>query len=293
MRRGVVAAAGAYVLWGLFPVYWKTLAHVPALEILGHRIVWSLVAALLLLAVLRRPLPLAQLVRQPRLGASVVASAVLIAVNWLVYVWANNNGHMVEASLGYFITPLVSVVLGLLVLRERLRPGQWLAVAVAACGVAYMVATSAGLLWVSLALAFSFGVYGLLRKTTALPSLEGLTVELTILAPAAIAGLIMLARQSDASFLAGDPATTLLLIGAGAVTASPLLLFAYGAQRVTLATLGIVQYLAPSLQLLLGVLLYQEPFTPERLVGFAFVWSALAVYSIEGIAYSRRRRRDA
>lgn len=286
----MLAAAGSYVIWGVLPFYWKALEHVPALEILGHRIVWSLATAMLLLALMRRRPPIRQVLARRRLLLSVAASATLIAINWLVYVWATNNGHIVEASLGYFVAPLSSVVLGLVVLRERLRLGQWFAVAVAASGVAYMVAASAGTLWVSIALAGSFSVYGLLRKTTSLPSLEGLAAELTILTPISAAGLLAWAWQGEGSFGSVDAATTLLLAGAGAVTAAPLLLFAYGAKRIPLSTLGLLQYLAPALQLAIGVRFYGEAFTSERALGFVLVWTALAVFTFEGIAYARHAR---
>jgi chloramphenicol-sensitive protein RarD len=288
VTRGQLAAAGAYLLWGLLPIYWKIVDHVPAFEILAHRVVWSAVVLAAVLAVRRDWSWLQRACGERRIILFSALSALLLATNWVVYVWANNSGHMVEASRGYFVNPLVNVVLGLLVLQERLRPGQWLAVLVAATGVAYLVATSQGALWVSLTLAFSFGLYGLLRKTDALGSLQGLSIEMLMLVLPASAYLVVLGYLGVASAKPAAPITTLVLLGGGVVTVTPLLLFAYGARRVPMVTLGILQYFAPTLQFLIGVLVYSEAFPRERLIGFLFVWSALALYTIDGYRTQRR-----
>jgi chloramphenicol-sensitive protein RarD len=290
MNRGFLAAAAAYLLWGVLPIYWKALGGVTAFDILAHRVVWSAVVLGAILVARRDWAWLGEVRHDPRTLRTFSVTAALIGINWLVYVWANNHGHMVEASLGYFITPLVSVVLGLTILGERLRPGQWAAVAVAALGAGYLVWHASGALWISFVLALSFGTYGLLRKTGSLGSVRGLSLEMVILFLPAFAYLTWLAGTGQGAFLQHGPATSVLLAGAGVVTAAPLLLFAYGARRVTLTTLGILQYLAPTLQFLLGVLVYAEPFTRTQRIGFAVVWSALGIYTADGIAHQRASR---
>ena len=288
MKKGPLLAAGAYLLWGVLPLYWHALADVPALEILLHRVVWSLVVVLALLALRRQWQWLADSLRHPAILRVFLGTAALLAVNWLVYLWANNNGHIVETSLGYFITPLVSVVLGLLVLHERMRRGQWLAVGIAALGVLFLVLTAGGTLWISLTLALSFGFYGLLRKTARLGSLEGLTVEMALLFLPALGYLLYLSATEQAAFGAGDVSTTALLAFSGVVTAVPLLLFASGARLVPLTTLGLLQYIAPTMQFSIGVFVFHEPFDQARLLGFSIVWGALAVYWAEGYRHRRR-----
>lgn len=289
-KYGVLAAGLAYILWGLLPIYWKALSGIPPLEILGHRVVWSLVFVLVLLAVRQNWQWLGQARRRPATLRPFLLTALLLISNWFIYIWANNNGHIVEASLGYFITPLVSIVLGLLVLHERLRPGQWLAISLAAVGVLYLILSAGGLLWISFGLAFTFGFYGLLRKTSRLGSLEGLTVEMSILFLPALLFLLYLQATGAGALGQSDTLTTVLLVGCGLVTAVPLLLFAYGAKRVPLSALGILQYVAPTLQFLLGVFVYGEAFTQARLVGFSIIWAALAIYTAEGYWQLRRRQ---
>lgn len=287
-RNGILAAGLAYVVWGLLPIYWKALGNVPPLEILGHRVVWSLVVVALLLAARQNWGWLGQARRNPAVLRISLLTATLIICNWFIYIWANNNGHIVEASLGYFVTPLVSILLGLVVLRERMRPGQWLAIAIAAAGVSYLLLNAGGLLWISFGLAFTFGFYGLLRKTARLGSEEGLAAEMGILFLPALVYLIYLQATGAGSFGQGDGRTTLLLIGCGLVTAFPLILFAHGAKRVPLSALGILQYVAPTLQFLLGVFVFGEAFTTTRLIGFGIIWTALIVYSLEGFWQVRR-----
>jgi chloramphenicol-sensitive protein RarD len=290
-RNGILAALGAYTIWGLLPIYWKAIQHVPPLQILAHRMVWSLVFALLLLAFTGRWQWLQRLRQRPALVLPFVVSAILLSVNWFVYIWSVNSGHIVDASLGYFINPLVSVLLGMVFLGERLRPGQWFAIALAAAGVAYLTWNFGQLPWIALTLAFTFGIYGLIRKTAPLGSLEGFSVEAAVMFLPALLFLFYQEANGTAAFGHDGLATTLLLALAGVATAVPLLLFAYGAQRVPLTTLGILQYVAPTLQFLLGVFLYHESFTAARLVGFSLIWTSLALYWAEGAL--RRRRQQA
>ena len=279
MPSGPVAAALAYILWGLFPLYIKQVAAVPALEIVLHRSAWSLAVMLSLLLAMRRFAWLRQVVRQPRTLALFALSALLLACNWLLYVWAVNAGRLLDASLGYFINPLVNVLLGYAVLQERPRPLQWAAVALAAAGVLWLALGAGHVPWVSLVLALSFGFYGLLRKTAPLGATEGLALETLLLAPLAVGGLLWLGATGQGHFGQGDLRLDALLIAAGPATAIPLLLFASGARRVSMATLGLLQYLGPSIQFVLGVAVYHEPFSASRGVGFALIWAALALYS--------------
>ena len=290
MRRGTLLAGSAYVIWGLLPLYWKALSSVSPQEILVHRILWSLMVCLLLLAVLKNWQWLRDGIRHPAVFRISVFTALLLAVNWLTYIWATNNGHIVEASLGYFITPLVNVLLGLVILRERLRLGQLAAIAIAALGVVYLIANAGGLLWISFTLALSFGVYGLLRKTSKLGSLEGLSIEMMLLSLPAAVFLLLMVGQGQSAFATQSWTVTMLLALTGVVTAGPLLLFASGARLVPLTTLGVLQYLAPTLQFLIGVVIYREPFTQTRLIGFGIIWVALAIYSVEGFVRRRRQR---
>jgi chloramphenicol-sensitive protein RarD len=283
MRTGVLYAATAYACWGLFPVYFKALHDVPPQQILMHRIAWSLVFLVLVLTWRRQWAWLGSLLRRPKVLAGFTASAVLLSTNWLIYIWAVNSDRVVDASLGYFINPLVNVLLGFIVLRERLRSGQWAAIALAAAGVGWLTWVGGNLPWIGLVLAVTFGTYGLLRKTAALGALEGLSLETLILFPVALAYLIWLTFDGSNSFVGAPLSTQLLLMAAGPITAIPLLLFAAGARQIPLSLLGLLQYIGPSLQLLLGVWLYHEPFGGARLAGFALIWAALILYSAEGL----------
>jgi chloramphenicol-sensitive protein RarD len=283
MRTGILSAASAFLCWGLFPLYFHAIGEVPPMQILAHRMLWSLLFLLIVLAV-RRQWAWMAIVRQPRVFASFVASAVLLSVNWLIYIWAVNNNHVIEASLGYFINPLVNISLGYLLLKERLRPAQWAAIAVAALGVAWLTWQAGTVPWIALALAVSFGGYGLLRKTAALGALEGLSFETMVLFPVAAAYVVWLTMHGQNAFINTESTSTqLLLMAAGPITAIPLLLFASGARQIPLSVLGLLQYLSPTLQFLLGVWLFHEPFTPDRLVGFALIWAALALFAAEGL----------
>jgi len=286
-RSGMLNAFLAFVIWGLFPLYFKRLEAIPALEVIAHRTLWSLVVLLLVLTALRRWAWLGDALKRPRLLASFALSALLLSGNWLMYVWAVQNDHVVDSSLGYFINPLVSVALGYLVLHERPRRLQWAAVALAALGVLWLGVGAGHVPWIALVLAFSFGFYGLMRKTAALGALEGLTLETLLLAPLALAGLIGWTLRGESAFVAADAATVGWLLLAGPLTAVPLLLFAAGARRIPLTLLGLMQYVAPTLQFALGVWVYGEPLDAGRLIGFALIWTALAAYSVEGLVHGR------
>lgn len=291
MNKGILYAAGAYVLWGLLPVYWKALHDVPALEILAHRMVWALAVVVLLVSARGGWRWLRPVVRDRRVLVAFTLSALLLSLNWFVYIWGVNAGYIVETSLGYFINPLVNVLLGILFLGERLRLGQGAAIAIALGGVLYLTFNYGQLPWIALTLAFSFGLYGLLRKTAALNSLEGLTLETILLFPFALAYLIYMELIGSAAFTHDAIGTDLLLVGAGVATAAPLLLFAGGARRITLTTLGILQYIAPTLQFMIGVFVYDEPLTATRLIGFAIIWLALLLYTTESIVHGSRTAR--
>jgi chloramphenicol-sensitive protein RarD len=283
MRAGVLYAAAAYAIWGLFPLYFKALLGVPASEILMHRIAWSLVFLTLVLAWRRQWSWIRDVAKRPKVLAGFTASAVLLSVNWLIYIWAVNSDRVVDASLGYFINPLVNVLLGFLILRERLRSVQRLAIAIAAAGVGWLTWAGGQLPWIGLALAITFGTYGLLRKTAALGALEGLSLETMILFPLALGYLLWLTIAGHNSFPGAPLSTQLLLMAAGPITAIPLLMFAAGARRIPLSLLGLLQYIGPSLQLLIGVWIYHEPFGGARLFGFALIWGALALYTAESL----------
>jgi chloramphenicol-sensitive protein RarD len=283
MRSGIIYAALAFFCWGLFPIYFHALGEVPPLQILAHRMLWSL-AFLLVLLLLRRDWKWLQVVRQPRVFFSFVLSALLLSANWLVYIWSVMNHHVIEASLGYFINPLVNIVLGYLILKERMRPLQWAAIGVAALGVAWLTWQAGTVPWIALFLALSFGGYGLLRKTAALGPLEGLSFETIVLFPLAAGYVIWLTVHGQNVFInTASDATRWLLIMAGPLTAIPLLLFATGARKIPLSILGLLQYLSPTLQFLLGVWLFKEAFSADRLVGFVLIWSALALFAGEGL----------
>jgi len=278
MRTGVLYALAAFVAWGVLPVYYKALRHVPPLEVLAHRVVWSLLLLGLLLVARGRTARLREALADRRSFRVLVLTSGLVAVNWLTFIWGIGAGHVVECSLGYFISPLVNVVLGVALLGERLRRPQAVAVGLAAVAVAISTASLGRAPWIALVLASSWGAYGLLRKTVRVDALEGLTVETLLLFPLALGFLVALAVRGNGWFGA-QAGTTLLLASAGFVTALPLLWFVSGARRMPYSTLGLLQYVAPTLQFLLGVLAWHEPFPPLRAVAFAVTWVALAVFS--------------
>ena len=288
MNPGVFYAVLAYTAWGFLPVFFKQLIQVNAFEIVLHRMVWSVVFLLCVLTVLKRWAWLRSVARQPRVLLAFAVSALLLSANWTVYVWAVQNAHVLDASLGYFILPLVNVALGFAFLNERPRPVQWLAVALAAAGVLWLTLQAGRLPWVALLLAITFGIYGLLRKLAKLGALEGLTLETLLLSPFAVGLLAWWAWHGQGALVQGDAATLGWLLLAGPLTAIPLLLFAAGARRLPMATLGILQYISPSLQMLLGVWLYGEAFEPARAIGFYLIWLALVLYSVDSLWSSRR-----
>ncbi len=288
MNIGIVYSLLAYIIWGLFPLYFKQLTHVPALEVVMHRTVWSLLFVMLLLLVLKRWAWMRNLARQPKVLAAFAVSAMLLSSNWLIYVWAVQNQHVQDASLGYFILPLVNIALAFMVLKERPRFGQWVAVGIATAGVLWLTIQGGRLPWIALMLALTFGVYGLLRKVAVLGPLEGLTLETMMLTPIALVYMGNGLAQGNSVLLQGNWATNVWLMAAGPLTAIPLLLFAAGARRIPMTTVGILQYASPTILFLLSVLVFHEPIQSSRLVGFAFIWGALVLYTAESLRFSQK-----
>jgi chloramphenicol-sensitive protein RarD len=289
--RGLAAAAAAFGLWGLLPLYLRLLGTLPALQVVAHRIAWSclfLLGWLLARAELGR---LTSILVRPALLARLAVSALLISCNWLVYVWSVTHDHVVESSLGYYINPLMNVVFGVLVLRERLNRAQWAAIALATAGVAGLTVLAGRPPWIAFALAISFSLYGLLRKVLSVAPLPGLATETLLLVPLAVAYLVGCQLTGSGAFGHAGVAIALLLAGSGLVTAIPLLLFAYGARALPYSTVGVLQYIAPSLQLACGVLLFHESFGPGMAAGFATIWAALLIYAADGVRQARRASR--
>jgi chloramphenicol-sensitive protein RarD len=286
-RKGVLYAIGAYVMWGLFPLYWKQVETIPALQLIGHRIGWSFILLLLVVVFTRQWGAFRAIAMQTKTIRIYFMAAILISVNWFTYVWAVTHGFVVETSLGYYINPLFSVLLGVTIFRERLRPIQWAPIVLAALGVLYLTFTYGSLPWIALTLAFSFGLYGLLKKTAPLGSLYGLTLETGLLFVPALVYLAWCEVAGQGAFLHSGLQANWMMVGAGLVTTVPLLLFASAAPRVPLTMIGILQYINPTMQFLLGVLLYKEPFTHDRLIGFGLVWAGLILFWAEGL-YARR-----
>jgi chloramphenicol-sensitive protein RarD len=284
---GLLSTLAAYVSWGLFPVYFHALAPVPPLEVLGHRVLWSLLFLALLLSALARWRTVAELLATPRRLATLALTALLISSNWVIFIWAVGNGHVLESSLGYFINPLVSVLLGVAFLGEPLSRRQLGAVLLAAAGVLALVVAAGRIPWISLALAITFGLYGLFRKRAAVDAVAGLFVETLVLAPLAALWIARLARAGTGHFLPGT-GLSWLLAASGAITALPLIWFASGVQRLRLSTVGLLQYVAPTLQFACAVLLFGERFTGAHALAFACIWVSLAVYSSEALQAARR-----
>lgn len=292
--RGVLAAWLAYGIWGLFPLYFHALRPSGAVEILAHRIVWTFVLCVVVLLLRHELVALARRLRG-RLTLGVGIAAYLIGINWFVYVYAVGTGRTSEAALGYFLNPIVTVALGVLVLGERLRVLQWIAVGVGALAALYLTIAGGGLPWISLVLALSFGGYGLTKKRlgASLPALHSLSAETVFLMPAALGLLWWLTAAGDSTFTVDAPWHPLLLVAAGAITAVPLLLFAEAARRIPLVTIGLIQFITPVLQLVVSVTVLGEHLEPARWVGFAIVWVALAFLTVDSVASARRRRRPA
>ena len=282
MLAGVLSAGCAFLLWGIFPLYLKSLKAIPPLEILSHRVFWSFMMLALVLTIRHQWGWINAIKKNPRITAAFVASASMLAINWVVYIWAINHDRIVDASLGYFIAPLFNVLFGVM-LGERLRLWQWISVTIATTGVAWLTISAGQLPWIGLTLAFTFGLYGLLRKTASLGALEGLTIETLVMLPLSALFLLLPESGSSHAFVNAGINTSLLLIAAGPVTAIPLLLFAYGARRIPLSLVGILQYIGPTIQLLLGIYLYNEAFSSTKLIGYGLIWCALGLYSIESL----------
>jgi len=287
MNKGIWNGIAAYAMWGFFPIYWKLLHEVPALQVIAHRISWSFILLILFVLVTKQWKEFRSTALSPkRLGIYALAGA-LLTVNWLVYVWGVNAGFIVETSLGYFINPLLSVLLGVLFLHEHLRPAQWIPVALATAGVTYLTIAYGRLPWIALSLAFSFGFYGFVKKLAPLGSLYGLTLETGIVFPVALFYLAFVGFNGRGVFLQEGLQIDLLLIGAGAVTTIPLLMFASAARQIPLTVVGLLQYIAPTIQFLIGVFLYKEPFDRAHLIGFGIVWIALILFWIENFVANR------
>ena len=298
---GFWSGVAAYTIWGLVPLYWKLLKHVPAIQVLGHRIVWSLAVLIILVAVMRRGGRATFSGGRATFGGGgatrgavsgrvvglYAIAAALIAVNWFLYIYAVNAGFIVETSLGYYITPLVNVLFGVLFFHERMRPAQWVSIALATTGVVQLTFAYGALPWIAFGLAASFGSYGLAKKKAPLDPVEGLTLETAILAPVAILYLVLLHRTGEGAFLRTGATSDALMIGGGVVTTVPLLLFAAAVRTVPLSVIGILQYIGPTLQFLLGVFVYEEPFSHSQLIGFSIVWAALAIYAGDSLRARR------
>ncbi|HEY2774744.1 MAG TPA: EamA family transporter RarD [Candidatus Binatia bacterium] len=289
-ERGFWYGLGAYTAWGLLPLYWKLLAGVPVLQVIPHRIVWSTALLVVYIGSRGQLSALREALSRPGVLATYAMAAALIAINWTVFIWAVSAGYVVDVSLGYFVNPLLSMLIGVIVLGETLRPWQWMAVALAAAGVLQLTIALGSFPSVSLVLAASFALYGFVKKRAPLGAVHGLAVETGLLAVPALFVLAWSEVHGDAAFLHDLDAgghLSLLLVGAGAVTTAPLLMFASAARSIPLVWIGILQYVAPTLQLLIGVFVFGEPFSHERLAGFALVWAALVVFAVEAVIAHR------
>jgi chloramphenicol-sensitive protein RarD len=294
-RAGLFLGLGAYLLWGVMPLYFKAIGQVPATEIVAHRIVWSLVFLAALATFWKKWTQIGKAVANRKVLGTLALTATLISINWVVFIWAVLNGHVLAGSLGYYLNPLVNVLLGVVLLKEKLSRGQMFAVLLAAAGVAVLAAGAGSGLWISLSLAASFAFYGYLRKVAPVDSVEGLLVETAILTPVALGWILYLYSRGE-SGIGTDGTTNILLILAGAITAIPLLLFTAAAKRLPYSTLGFLQYIAPSMQFLLAVLVFGEKLTLSHVICFGAIWTALVIFAFEGVRTSRagaKARRDA
>jgi chloramphenicol-sensitive protein RarD len=287
MNKGVLYGIGAYALWGFFPIYWKALHVVPALQVIGHRIGWSFILLLAYIVARGQWKAFRVSAMNWRTVGIYSIAAILLSFNWLIYVWGVNAGFIVETSLGYYINPLLSVLLGVVFLRERLRPLQWIPVGLATIGVIYLTFAYGRLPWIALSLAFTFGFYGFVKKLSPLGSLHGLTLETGIVFPVALIYLAILGLNGSGAFLNEGIQIDLFLIGAGLVTTIPLLMFASAAKQIPLTIVGLLQYIAPTIQFLIGVFIYKEAFDFSRLIGFSMVWVALIIFAVENYLANR------
>ena len=287
---GVVCGASAFLIWGISPLYWKLLLAVPALQIAAHRVVWSFAFIIPIVVLGKRKNEFFSTLTNPRAMALLVLTSLLVGCNWLTYIWAINSGYLLQASLGYYINPLVNVLLGTVFLKERLRSYQSVAVILAATGVIYLTVVYGQFPWIALLLAFTFGFYGLIRKVIQVGSLAGLAMETLLLTLPALVYLVYADTQDAGAFLNLQLSIDLLLIGTSFITAIPLVLFAMSARRVQLTTLGFLQYIGPSGMFLMAVFLFKEPFRPEQLICFILIWTALVVYSIDSVLHFRKSK---
>ena len=289
-QRGVWYALAAYGLWGLLPIYWKSLYQVDAVEILMHRMVWSLFFLVVVLIIRKKWVWLSGVVRQRKTLLLYIAASLLLGFNWGLYIWAVHADYIVETSLGYYITPLFNVFLGMVVFNEKLRVGQWVALGVAFIGVIYLTINYGHLPWIALGLALSFSFYGVLKKKAPLGSFEGLTIETAVLFLPAVAYILFLQSTGSGAVGRVDTSTHILLIMTGIATAIPLLFFAAAAQRIPLTWIGFIQYISPSLSLMIGIYIYQEPFGIVRKIGFIIIGIALVLFTVENVLYAHRRK---
>lgn len=285
---GIVYASAAFLIWGLSPIYWKVLHKIPALEIIMHRTVWSFVFLLMVLLFFRPGDEFVGAIKKRRTFLILIPTTILLAFNWFIYIWAVNNEHILQASLGYFITPLINVLLGIIFLRERLRPLQTVSLVLAGIGVLYLTVYYGEFPWIALSLAFAFGFYGLIRKVAPVSSFVGLSLEILFLSGPALAYLIFLDSKDTGAFFHMGFKMDIFLMGSGFLTAFPLLLFILGTRRLNLSTIGFLQYIAPSCMFLLGVFLYNEPISSAQTLTFILIWTALVIYSTDSVRYYRR-----
>jgi len=288
MISGLIFGGASFIIWGASPLYWKALGHVPAIEIVLHRIVWSFVFLVPLILIRKKWTDFTATLKSRQAILVLLVSTLLVSCNWLIYIWAVNAGHLLQASLGYYINPLVNVLLGLVFLKEKLRRPQVFAVLLAALGVLYLTFFFGQFPWIALTLAFSFGLYGLIHKTMSMGSLVGLTTETLIAGIPAVVCLLYLGHQGQGIFLNQGIATDLMLMASSVVTAVPLLFFSFGTRRLKLSTVGILQYIAPSCMFLMAVFLFNEPFFKAQIISFLMIWTALAIYSTDSVRYYRR-----
>lgn len=292
-RQGVLLAIGAYTMWGIAPIYFKSIAEVSPLELLSHRVIWSFFLLAALLHFGRHWRSVRDIIKNKTKMMFLVSTAILVGANWLIFIWAVNSNHMLDASLGYYINPLINVLLGMVFLGERLRKLQWFAVVLAACGVLVQLIVFGSVPVVAIALAMSFGFYGLLRKKVSVEAQTGLFIETLVMLPAAAIYLLFIASSPTSNMLDNPMQLNTLLIAAGVITTLPLLCFTGAATRLKLSTLGFFQYIGPSLMFLLAVLIYGEPFTSDKAITFAFIWGALVVFSFDGLRNNRKSRKAA
>lgn len=292
-RQGVLLAIGAYTMWGIAPIYFKSIAEVSPLEILSHRVIWSFFLLAALLHFGRHWRSVRDIIKNKTKMMFLVSTAILVGANWLIFIWAVNSNHMLDASLGYYINPLINVLLGMVFLGERLRKLQWFAVVLAACGVLVQLIVFGSVPVVAIALAMSFGFYGLLRKKVSVEAQTGLFIETLVMLPAAAIYLLFIASSPTSNMLDNPMQLNTLLIAAGVITTLPLLCFTGAATRLKLSTLGFFQYIGPSLMFLLAVLIYGEPFTSDKAITFAFIWGALVVFSFDGLRNNRKSHKAA